>query len=166
MLRLCQTNTIRISGGGSQAPLFLDLPRWMWAQAEDLRGAWPSFFCFWPSWFVLYQVSSLPLPQPFLLWGMIFSLQYQESLMFSLNEKGLLGGKKVLKRLPDFQHHAGHVTEAVGRLCAFYSTSKLVRKEIDSFDYLKKTQGLWIFRGYKQDQCFFLRGPWAICSSH
>ena len=75
MLMLRQTNTIRISGGGSQALLFLDLPGWMWARAEDLRGAWPSFFSFWPFWFVLNQVSSLPLPQSFLLWGMIFSPQ-------------------------------------------------------------------------------------------
>ena len=43
---------------------------------------------------------------------------------------------------------AGHATEAVGRLCVFYSTSKLIRKEIDSSDYFKKSQGLWIVKGY------------------
>ena len=32
-------------------------------QAEALWGAGPSFFCFWPSWFVLHQVSFLNFPK-------------------------------------------------------------------------------------------------------
>lgn len=61
----------------------------MWAQAEDLRGAWPSL-SFQPSWFVLHQVFSSPSPTTIPIVGVDFFPTISRKFNVFPNEKGLL----------------------------------------------------------------------------
>ena len=69
--------------------------------------------------------------------------------MFSLKENDPLGEKKVSDGMPDFQHHGRPISDSLGWVLYFYSTSKYFMKEMACSDYFKKTQLLWVCRGYE-----------------